>query len=98
MTGPPPSSTLFPYTTLFRSEIAMSRGGRAWRGYFPLGGELTSGQPDLKEGLYSGTELDNRERRVRAGVPMHGRNLFPDEPQFRTTVLEYMSALESVGQ
>jgi isopenicillin N synthase-like dioxygenase len=29
---------------------------------------------------------------------MHGRNLFPDEPQFRATVLEYMSALESVGQ
>src|SRR4029453_7059901 len=31
-------------------EIRMSRGGKAWRGYFPVGGELTSGQPDLKEG------------------------------------------------
>src|SRR6516164_6776826 len=38
-------------------EIAMERGGRAWRGYFPVGAELTSGQPDLKEGLYFGTEL-----------------------------------------
>src|SRR4051794_26728552 len=28
-------------------EIRMSRGGRAWRGYFPVGGELTSGSPDL---------------------------------------------------
>ena len=27
------------------------------RGYVPLGGELTSGRPDLKEGLYLGTEL-----------------------------------------
>ena len=23
-------------------DISMSRGGRAWRGYFPVGGELTS--------------------------------------------------------
>ena len=35
----------------------MALGGRAWRGYFPLGGELTSGRPDWKEGLYLGTEL-----------------------------------------
>ncbi|HTJ18061.1 MAG TPA: 2-oxoglutarate and iron-dependent oxygenase domain-containing protein [Steroidobacteraceae bacterium] len=81
-----------------KMQIHMSRGGRAWRGYFPLGGELTSGQPDLKEGLYFGTELDDRDPRVQAGLPMHGSNLFPDEPGFRATVLEYMSTLESVGQ
>jgi polar amino acid transport system ATP-binding protein len=81
-----------------KMQIHMSRGGRAWRGYFPVGGELTSGQPDLKEGLYFGSELDESDPRVQAGLPMHGRNLFPDEPQFRATVLEYMSALESVGQ
>jgi len=33
----------------------MSLGGRAWRGYFPAGGELTSGRPDWKEGLYLGS-------------------------------------------
>src|SRR5580704_10478824 len=33
-------------------EIDMERGGRAWRGFFPVGAELTSGRPDLKEGLY----------------------------------------------
>src|SRR5215468_9202775 len=33
-----------------KMRIAMTRGGRAWRGYFPVGGELTSGRPDLKEG------------------------------------------------
>jgi isopenicillin N synthase-like dioxygenase len=81
-----------------KMRIHMSRGGRAWRGYFPVGGELTSGQPDLKEGLYFGTELDDSDPRVRAGTPMHGRNLFPDEPHFRATVLEYMKALESAGQ
>ena len=35
----------------------MARGGRAWRGWFPVGGELTSGVPDLKEGIYFGAEL-----------------------------------------
>jgi isopenicillin N synthase-like dioxygenase len=38
-------------------DISMTRGGRAWRGYFPVGGELTSGKPDLKEGIYFGAEL-----------------------------------------
>ena len=51
-------------------EIAMKHGGAAWRGYFPVGGELTSGKPDLKEGLYFGTELgadDPREASHRDG-------------------------------
>jgi isopenicillin N synthase-like dioxygenase len=81
-----------------KNRIHMSRGGRAWRGYFPVGGELTSGQPDLKEGLYFGTELDDSDPRVRAGMPMHGPNLFPEVPEFRATVLDYMSALEASGQ
>src|SRR5687768_17938986 len=81
-----------------KMQIHMSRGGRAWRGYFPVGGELTSGQPDLKEGLYFGTELDDSDTRVRAGMPMHGRNLFPDVAGFRARVLGYMSALATAGQ
>ena len=39
-----------------KMTIRMERGGRAWRGYFPVGKELTAGQPDQKEGLYFGTE------------------------------------------
>ena len=57
-------------------EIPMSRGGRAWRGYFPVGGELTSGKADMKEGIYFGTELPPDHPRVRAGLPLHGANLF----------------------
>ena len=40
-----------------KQRFAMALGGRAWRGWFPLGGELTSGRPDWKEGLYLGSEL-----------------------------------------
>src|SRR3954469_12847372 len=31
-----------------KMRIAMPKADRAWRGFFPVGGELTSGQPDLK--------------------------------------------------
>ena len=58
-----------------KMEISMDRGGRAWRGFFPVGGELTSGRPDLKEGVYFGAELPEGD--PRAGLPLHGRNLFP---------------------
>jgi len=79
-------------------EIGMSRGGRAWRGYFPVGGELTSGRPDLKEGIYFGAELEDEHPMVRAGTPMHGRNLFPpDLPEFRETVLDYISVMTGLG-
>lgn len=79
-------------------RIHMSQGGRAWRGYFPVGGELTSGQPDRKEGIYFGTELGADDERVRNGKPLHGRNLFPDIPQFREAVLDYIAALSDLSQ
>ena len=37
-----------------KTKTAMSLGGAAWRGWFPLGGELTSEKPDQKEGYYFG--------------------------------------------
>src|ERR1700712_1000858 len=49
-----------------KARYAMPLGGRGWRGWFPLGGELTSGRPDWKEGLYLGTELGDEHPRVAA--------------------------------
>ncbi|MBP6011860.1 MAG: isopenicillin N synthase family oxygenase [Alphaproteobacteria bacterium] len=75
-----------------KMTIAMARGGRAWRGFFPVGGELTSGKPDLKEGVYFGSELDAADPRVRAGVPMHGRNLWPEAvPGMKQAVQDFMA-------
>src|SRR5262245_62149340 len=82
-----------------KRDIAMERGGRAWRGYFPVGGELTSGRPDLKEGIYFGTELPDDDERVRQGMPLHGRNLFPRQvPDLRPTVLSYLDAMTALGR
>ncbi|HEY4944301.1 MAG TPA: 2-oxoglutarate and iron-dependent oxygenase domain-containing protein [Rhizomicrobium sp.] len=72
-------------------HIAMARGGRAWRGYFPVGGELTSGKPDAKEGIYFGSELPASDPRVQAGLPLHGANQFPARPAaLRQAVLDYL--------
>jgi isopenicillin N synthase-like dioxygenase len=79
-------------------EIAMAHGGRAWRGYFPVDGELTSGRPDRKEGIYFGTELGPDDPRVRAGVPLHGMNLYPPLSGFRETLLTYIDNVTAVGQ
>jgi isopenicillin N synthase-like dioxygenase len=87
------SRTFFALPELEKMEIAMAKGGRAWRGYFPVGGELTSGKPDQKEGLYFGSELGPDDPRVKRGLPLHGANLFPKRPkELRNLVLEYIEA------
>jgi isopenicillin N synthase-like dioxygenase len=82
-----------------KAEVAMARAGRAWRGWFPLGGELTAGVPDMKEGLYFGAELDGSHPRVREGTPLHGANLFPRRPAaLKSAVLTWVDELTRVGQ
>ena len=81
-----------PVAEKMRWDMRLHR--RAWRGYFPVGGELTSGAPDLKEGLYFGDELAPDD--PRAAWPMHGANAFPDG--MRDVVLAYMAAQRAIGQ
>jgi isopenicillin N synthase-like dioxygenase len=81
-----------------KAEIAMPEGGRAWRGWFPLGGEVTSGVPDRKEGIYFGQELGDDDARVRDGRALHGRNLFPLQvPALAPLVLGWLDALTELG-
>lgn len=81
-----------------KMAIRMELGGRAWRGYFPVGHELTSGKPDIKEGLYFGAEIGADHPMVKAGTPLHGPNLFPaDLPEFRAVLLDYMAAMTGLG-
>ena len=89
--------TFFAQDEATKLRIPMSAGGLAWRGYFPAGGELTSGRPDWKEGLYLGSELGPEHPRVRQGVILHGANLWPELPGFRETVLDYLGAMAALG-
>jgi isopenicillin N synthase-like dioxygenase len=90
---------LFALPEAAKARIAMSEGGRAWRGWFPLGGELTSGRPDGKEGCYFGAELGPDDERVQRRLPLHGPNLFPAElPELRSAVLQWLGAMSALGQ
>jgi len=81
-----------------REAMAMRHGGAAWRGWFPIGGELTSSVPDRKEGIYFGAELGPDDPRVIDGLPLHGPNLFPERlPAMRDAVLEWIDAMTALG-
>ena len=82
-----------------KAAISMRHGALAWRGWFPVGDELTSGEPDRKEGVYFGQELPSTDPRVAAGTPLHGANLFPAEPAgLREVVLRWIDEVGAVGQ
>jgi isopenicillin N synthase-like dioxygenase len=76
-----------------KETIAMRHGGVAWRGWFPLGGEFTSGVADAKEGLYFGREEPAGD------VVLHGPNLWPEAPtELRREVEWWMQEAEALGQ
>ena len=76
-----------------KARVRMAVGGRAWRGWFPLEGELTSGVPDRKEGYYFGAELPPDPR------PMHGPNLWPARPAaLAPLVTRWMAGMEALAQ
>ena len=76
-----------------KAAVGMAAGGRAWRGWFPLGGELTSGVPDGKEGYYFGAEQPPSDR------PLHGPNVWPAAvPELRDAVLDWLAAMTGLGR
>lgn len=80
-----------------KQRIAMNQAGPALRGYFGIGDELTSGVPDVKEGLYFGENHDDSDPRVMARVPLYGTNLYPDIEGFGQTIEEYMVRVKIIG-
>ena len=92
------SHTFFARPDAEKNEIAMAAAGPAWRGWFPVGGELTSGTPDRKEGIYFGTEHPPDHPRVAASVALHGQNQFPaGNDALRLAVLGWLDALRPVA-
>lgn len=78
-----------------KMQIAMPKAGLAWRGYFPVGGELTSGRPDQKEGIYFGTELPPSKE------PLHGPNQWPRGEKYsalKPAILEYLEKMTKLSQ
>ncbi len=80
-----------------KARVAMPRAGSAWRGWFPLLGEVTSGVPDRKEGLYVGVDHPPDHPRVIDGTPLHGANLFPPG-ELGGAVRAWISAVTPVAE
>lgn len=81
-----------------KSKIAMEHGGRAWRGWFGLGDELTSGVADAKEGIYFGTELAPDHPLVVSSTLLHGPNLWPQRPSgLQSAVEDWMAAMRDLA-
>ncbi|MES2525501.1 MAG: 2OG-Fe(II) oxygenase family protein [Bdellovibrionota bacterium] len=91
------SREFFDLPLMIKNRIHMKLGGHAWRGFFALGEELTSGKPDLKEGIYLGEQLEENDHRVKAGWPLHGKNLYPEINGFSETVEEYVTELTKLA-
>ena len=67
-----------------KMEIAMDRGGRAWRGFFPVGARADLRPAGPEGGHLLRHRAARRPPRVRAGLPLHGPNLFPAQvPELR---------------
>ena len=84
---------LFALPVAAKQRIALAAGGAAWRGWFPLGDELTGGVPDLKEGFYVGRDGPPDTR------PLHGPNVWPSEvPELAFETTAWMHRMEIIGQ
>lgn len=82
-----------------KKKVSMAHGGLAWRGYFPVGDELTSGVPDRKEGIYFGQEQGPTHPGVQRGLPLHGPNQWPSfPPSLKSHVLTYMGQMAALGR
>ncbi|KAG8883424.1 hypothetical protein FRB97_006706 [Tulasnella sp. 331] len=70
--------------------LHVEKGGVAWRGYMPHGGEGTHARIDHKEGLCAGPE--HPDDHIHTGMPLHGTNQFLDSaiPVMCPTVLKYI--------
>ncbi len=79
---------------------ADARASKAHRGYFPIHAENNDpgGSVDLKEGFDIMAEHAPEDERVRAGLPFHGPNRWPDGlPEFRATSMNYYDALTELA-
>ena len=92
------SRSFFSLASSEKELISMTCRGRAWRGYFSEGTELTSGSPDQKEGIYFGARHSSDHPLVRKGAPMHGENLWPARPEtLQPLVEEHMRSARALA-
>jgi isopenicillin N synthase-like dioxygenase len=79
-----------------KTAFDMKKSRRAWRGYFAVGKELTSGKADQKEGFYFGVDHSPEHPGVQQGWPTFGLNPWPSSAMKRI-VTEYMAEMKTLA-
>lgn len=71
------------------------------RGWFRLGGEnldpAKQAQGDFKEGFKIGRDLPPDHERVKAGLPLHGPDVWPDLPGWQSVMQGYYDKMVDLG-
>ena len=84
-----------------KGQIAIERSS-CHRGWFRLGSEnldpAKQDAGDFKEGLKIGRDLAPDHERVRAGLPLHGPNQWPDLPGWRDVMQAYYDEMVELGR
>ena len=76
-----------------KQQIAMSRGGAAWRGWFPLAASSPPASRTTRRVSISARSTAADDPRVLAGWPLHGANLWPAAaPGLQPAVAAYFEA------
>jgi isopenicillin N synthase-like dioxygenase len=81
-----------------KDKIHMRQNGKAWRGYFAVGDEFTSGLADNKEGIYFGKQDETNSSEL-----LHGYNVYPkfmhnnQSYDMKLLIDNYMNEMESIG-
>lgn len=81
-----------------KDKIHMRHNGKAWRGYFAVGDEFTSGLADNKEGIYFGKQDETNSSEL-----LHGYNVYPkfmhnnQSYDMKLLIDNYMNEMESIG-
>ena len=70
------------------------------RGFIPMKGEsLDPGKPaDVKEAFNIGLDLAANDPEILAGTKFRAVNLWPERPEFRSTMLAYFNAVWALGR
>lgn len=90
--------------TFFAQDEAAKRNvlytAKGNRGYVPMRGEALdpTRPPDLKEAFNIGLDLPADDSELLAGQMFRAANLWPTQPGFRDTMLEYFGACHALGR
>ncbi len=78
-------------------KLSMERNSRCFRGYAPVLSELADGKRNSYELMEFSVDFDESHPEVIAGKPMHGPNLWPNIPGYRTAITRYIDNMNVLG-